>query len=87
MVTVSPPNVAQEVQSTLTRGGQRYDKRYKVIKDKAPEKAHPAYPKDKKYAKKPKPNWRSRECRGWIIWPRTVLDTMAPIATLPNKKL
>ena len=47
---------AQEVQSTLTRGGQRYDKWYKVIKDKAPEKAYPAYPKDKKYAKKPKPN-------------------------------
>ena len=56
MVTVSPSTVTQEVQSTLTRGGQRYDKRYKVIKDKAPEKAHPAYPKDKKYAKKPKSN-------------------------------
>jgi hypothetical protein len=57
--------VAQEVQSTLTSGGQRYDKWYKVIKDKTPEKAHPACPKDKKYEKKQKFNCWCRECRGW----------------------
>jgi len=59
------PSVAEEIQSSLVRGAKLYDKWYKVIKVKAPKKAHPAYPKDKKYAKKAKSNWRCKECHGW----------------------
>ncbi len=36
-----------------------------MIKAEAPKKAHPAYPSDRKYAKKPKSNWRCKECHGW----------------------
>ncbi len=49
------PAAAAEVQSSIVRGGKLYDKWYKVIKAEAPKKAHPAYPADRKYAKKPKP--------------------------------
>ncbi len=65
-LTYAPaPSMAVEVESSLARGGRLYDKWYKVIKAKAPEKAHPAYPADRKYAAKPKANWRCKECHGW----------------------
>lgn len=54
-----------EVESALARGGQIYDKWYKVGDVDAPAESHPAYPADKKYAKKPKSNWRCKECHGW----------------------
>ncbi|MDP6342040.1 MAG: cytochrome c [Alphaproteobacteria bacterium] len=57
--------MAEEVDSVLARGGKLYDKWYKVIGAKAPEQSHPAYPADGKYAKKPKSNWRCKECHGW----------------------
>lgn len=56
---------AGEIESSIARGGLLYDKWYKVIGVDAPEKSHPAYPADKKYAKKPKSNWRCKECHGW----------------------
>ena len=59
------PAAAAEIQSSIIRGGKLYDKWYKVIKAEAPKKAHPAYPADRKYAKKPKSNWRCKECHGW----------------------
>jgi thiosulfate dehydrogenase len=62
----SPPNAqAAEMESTLAYGGKLYDKWYAVAKEKAPEKSHPLYPADKKYAEKPGSNWRCKECHGW----------------------
>ena len=58
-------SVQAEEESALARGGQLYDKWYMVIGVDAPKKSHPAYPADKKYAKKPKANWRCKECHGW----------------------
>jgi len=54
-----------ETESTKARGGKLYDKWYAVIEAKAPETSHPLYPADKKYADKPKANWRCKECHGW----------------------
>lgn len=61
---VAVPAQAEE-DSAMARGGKLYDKWYKVIDVDAPKKSHPAYPSDKKYAKKPKDNWRCKECHGW----------------------
>ena len=60
----SMPAQAEE-ESAMARGGQLYDKWYKLIDVDAPKKSHPAYPSDKKYAKKPEANWRCKECHGW----------------------
>lgn len=57
--------LADEVESSLARGGKLYDKWYAVIDVEAPLQSHPAYPADKKYADKPKSNWRCKECHGW----------------------
>ena len=54
-----------EEESSMARGGKLYDKWYKVIGADEPKKSHPAYPADKKYAGKPKANWRCKECHGW----------------------
>ncbi len=56
---------AAEEESSMARGGKLYDKWYKVIGADEPTKSHPAYPADKKYADKPKANWRCKECHGW----------------------
>jgi thiosulfate dehydrogenase len=64
LVTGVPYAQAGE-QLTLANGAKLYDKWYKVIKAKAPETSHPAYPADKKYAGKPAANWRCKECHGW----------------------
>ncbi len=56
---------AAETQSVMAEGGRIYDKWSKQVGEDAPKKAHPAYPADKKYAKKPKSNWRCKECHGW----------------------
>ena len=52
-------------EGTLMRGGQLYDKWYKVIDADAPKDPHPLYPADKEYAKKAGSNWRCKECHGW----------------------
>jgi len=54
-----------EDESSMARGGQLYDKWYNVIGADDPKKSQPAYPADKKYAGKPKANWRCKECHGW----------------------
>ncbi len=59
------PLSAAELESSIARGGQLYDKWYAVIDTDAPKASHPAYPADKKYAKKAKSNWRCKECHGW----------------------
>jgi thiosulfate dehydrogenase len=64
-ILIAPVAQAGEIESSLARGAKLYDKWYKVIDVEAPKKAHPAYPADKKYAKKPKSNWRCKECHGW----------------------
>ena len=61
----APPVAAAEMESSYARGGKLYDKWYKVIGEDAPKASHPLYPSDKKYAKKPKSNWRCKECHGW----------------------
>ena len=64
-VFVAAPAVAAEEQSVMAEGARMYDKWYSVIKAEKPKKSHPAYPSDKKYAKKPAANWRCKECHGW----------------------
>jgi hypothetical protein len=54
-----------ETLASIARGGQIYDKWYKVLDKSAPKMAHPAYPGSGKYASKPKANWRCKECHGW----------------------
>lgn len=61
----SIPAMSGETDSAIARGGLLYDKWYKVVGEDTPKKAHPAYPADKKYAKKPGANWRCKECHGW----------------------
>lgn len=52
-------------QGSIFRGGKLYDKWYKVLKVDAPKVSNKLYPADKKYADKPKANWRCKECHGW----------------------
>ena len=54
-----------ETESAKARGGKLYDKWYAVTGAEAPATSHPLYPADKKYAAKPKANWRCKECHGW----------------------
>jgi len=63
VMAYATPAAADE--AALARGGKIYDKWYKIAGAKAPKVSHPLYPKDKKYAKKPKANWRCKECHGW----------------------
>jgi len=58
-------SVLAETESSIMRGGQLYDKWYKVIDVDAPSKSHALYPKEGKYAEKAKSNWRCKECHGW----------------------
>ena len=64
VIGFSMPAQAED-ESSIARGGKLYDKWYKLIGVDAPKKSHPAYPADKKYAGKPKDNWRCKECHGW----------------------
>ena len=56
---------AEEVESSLMRGGLLYDKWYTVLGERAPGEKHPLYPEDGKYASKPGTTWRCKECHGW----------------------
>ena len=56
---------ADEIESSLARGGKLYDKWYKVIGADAPAEKAPAYPASGKYAGKSSSNWRCKECHGW----------------------
>jgi len=57
--------MADEMESSLARGGKLYDKWYNVIGADAPTMKAPGYPDSGKYAGKPKSNWRCKECHGW----------------------
>ena len=56
---------AAEIESSIARGGNLYDKWFKVLDTDGPDKSHGLYPADKKYAEKPGANWRCKECHGW----------------------
>jgi mono/diheme cytochrome c family protein len=56
---------AAEIESSIARGGNLYDKWFAVLDTDGPEKSHALYPADKKYAEKPGANWRCKECHGW----------------------
>lgn len=58
-------SVLAETESSIMRGGELYDKWYKVIDVDPPKSSHALYPKEGKYAKKAKSNWRCKECHGW----------------------
>lgn len=65
-ILCATPALAREGdEGSLARGGKLYDKWYKVVGVDAPTESHPAYPAGKKYADKPKSNWRCKECHGW----------------------
>jgi cytochrome c553 len=54
---------ADEIQSSIARGGRLYDNWYKEIRRQAPEASHPAYPAA---GKRSGPvTWRCKECHGW----------------------
>ena len=54
---------AAEIESSIARGGELYDKWFKVLDVDGPDKSHALYPTDKKYAEKPGANWRCKECQ------------------------
>ena len=56
---------ADETVSTLARGGQLYDKWFKVVGADTPSVAHPSYPEAGKYKGKKGADWRCKECHGW----------------------
>ena len=58
-------SLAEEIESSIMRGGLLYDKWYKVIGERAPGEKHPLYPPESKYASKPGATWRCKECHGW----------------------
>lgn len=57
------PVAAEEVDSSIARGGRLYDKWWKVSGTAEPKQANPAYPAGSKY--KGKGDWRCKECHGW----------------------
>lgn len=65
MVTYSSTGFSAEIESSIVRGGQLYDKWHAVLDVEPPTASHSAYPADKKYADKAKDNWRCKECHGW----------------------
>ena len=57
------PAAAQEIESSIARGGRLYDKFFAENKTAKPTTDHPAYIKDGKYGKDS--SWRCKECHGW----------------------
>jgi len=60
--------------SSVIRGGRLYDDWFEekeIVAKPEPnslhpyDRKHPAYPKEGAYAKKPRSNWRCKECHGW----------------------
>jgi thiosulfate dehydrogenase len=56
---------AEEIDSSIARGGRLYDKWWKVTGAPEPKGPHPAYPADGKYKGKGGTDWRCKECHGW----------------------
>lgn len=61
----SPTALAEETASSISRGGQLYDKWWAVNGAEKPATAHPAYPADAKYSGQGGADWRCKECHGW----------------------
>lgn len=59
------PLSAEEVESSVARGGRLYDKWWKVVGAQEPKGTNPAYPADGKYKGKGGTDWRCKECHGW----------------------
>ena len=64
-IAAPAPAVAEKGLSSIVRGGRLYDNWYAETSAKVPTQSHPAYPGDRKFAKKPAQNWRCVECHGW----------------------
>ncbi len=56
---------ADEIESSIARGGRLYDKWFKVVDAETPKVAHPSYPDGGKYKGKKGADWRCKECHGW----------------------
>lgn len=59
------PVFAEEVESSIARGGQLYDKWWKVTGTAEPKRPHPVYPAAGQYKGKGGTEWRCKECHGW----------------------
>ena len=59
------PVPADELQSSIARGGRLYDNWFEEISERAPSQIHPAYPVDQASSRDPKTSWRCEECHGW----------------------
>jgi cytochrome c553 len=59
------PAWADEIESSIARGGKLYDKWWTVTMSDMPSTAHPSYPADGKYKGKGGTDWRCKECHGW----------------------
>lgn len=62
-VTAPSVSLAGEIESQITRGGQLYDKWFKITDGDLPSGTHASYPKSSK--KRKKATWRCKECHGW----------------------
>ncbi len=60
------PTSADEITSSIARGGRLYDKWYKVIKAPKPEETHSAWP-DSNTKKSGDATQRCKACHGWDI--------------------
>jgi cytochrome c553 len=66
-VPIAPdPASAEEIVSSIARGGRLYDKWYKVIKAPKPEETHPAWPASNT-KKKGDATQRCKACHGWDL--------------------
>lgn len=63
---LSAPLEAEEIASSIARGGVLYDKWWTVLKVKdGPATGHPSYPQDNKYFADGGEDWRCKNCHGW----------------------
>lgn len=60
-MTVMPAS-ADEIVSSIARGGLLYDKWWKVVDGEEPDETHPAYTDGEKSGAD---TWRCKECHGW----------------------
>jgi mono/diheme cytochrome c family protein len=56
---------AEELLSSIVRGGRLYDNWYKETSQRPPAVPHPAYPAGRPYARDGAINWRCVSCHGW----------------------
>jgi thiosulfate dehydrogenase len=59
------PLAAEEIESSIARGGRLYDKWWEVVGAQEPRQPNPAYPAEGKYKAKGAAEWRCKECHGW----------------------